>query len=230
MKRVGSGYAWRVVGFALGLATTAAWGPTAAHASRDVYGALGIEPSRVLRSSLLTSRVLPGEGRQVVAIVTFLTGQRDEARAVDVRFAVLQPRGEEHAVLYQRDLGEERGGYVAQGEVALFDLDADGVNEIVLSYDDLSDPLVRQRRAEVLLYEDGRGYRSVWSGLMLYDATRAARKVPPERRDHYAREVDFEATLRTRGKTLILRKTVWAVAGERLERPEVLTESVPLRR
>jgi hypothetical protein len=65
--------------------------------------------------------------------------------------------------------------------------------------------------------------------LLAYDATRAAREIPVERRDRYMRELDIVKTLRTRGVTLYVRKYVIAVAGERLPKPKTVEETFPLR-
>ncbi len=49
-----------------------------------------------------------------------------------------------------------------------------------------------------------------------------------ERRDRYKREVDIIETLRTKGDALVMKKTMIAVAGERLAEPKVILESYPL--
>ena len=43
------------------------------------YDAMGIDVGDVLSGTALTSKVLPGGGTQVVCLVTYLTGKRDEA-------------------------------------------------------------------------------------------------------------------------------------------------------
>jgi hypothetical protein len=130
--------------------------------------------------------------------------------------------------VYTRDIGAERDGYVANGDLLLFDLDRDGVKEIIISYDDFAEPLIDQRIAEVIMH-DGEKLTTGWSGLTEYDATRAAREVPQERRDRYVREFDWISTLRTKGATLFVNKRMIAVAGERLAEPQVVVETFELR-
>ena len=76
---------------------------------------------------------------------------------------------------------------------------------------------------------DGDGFHTGWTGPMEYDATRAARDVPLERRDRFRRRFDFEKTMRSRGMTLFIRKEMIAVAGERLQTPQIVEETFPLR-
>ena len=64
---------------------------------------------------------------------------------------------------------------------------------------------------------------------MEYVATRSARDVPAERRDRFSREIDLAETMRARGVTLFVNKTVYAVAGERLPEPRVLRETFALK-
>jgi hypothetical protein len=194
----------------------------------DAYRALGIEPGDVLSGTVLTARVVPGDDKQVVAVATYLTGKREQDDAVNVRLAVFR-RGESGlAQVYSRDFGAEAGGGVSDGNLQLIDLDMDGVNEIITSYSSYENPLIDQRVGEVILYEEG-GFRTGWSGPFEYDATRAARDVPVERRDRFRREIDFANTMRTRGITLFMTKSVIGVAGERLPEPKVLQETFPLR-
>ncbi len=196
--------------------------------SNRTYQAMGIEAQKVLAGSVLTTRVIPKGGKQIVAMVTYFTGKRDEARAVNVRLEIFNQKGEALSSVYARDFGKENGGYVARGEIELVDLDGDGANEIIVGFENLKDPLVRERKGEIILRDKG-GFRTAWSGILEYDATRAARKIPVERRDRFSREVDILGTLRTRGITLLMKKTVIAVAGERLSEPKVITETFPLR-
>ena len=108
------------------------------------------------------------------------------------------------------------------------DLDGDGINEIIATFDSYEDPLIEQKLAEVLLRDES-GFRTAWSGPLRYDATKAARDVPRERRDRFMREIDLAATLRTRGITLFVNKKVIAIAGERLAEPKIVQETFPLR-
>lgn len=199
--------------------------------SKDVYRLMDLQAKDVLLGPILTSRVLPGlssDPKQVVAVITYMTGKRDEASAVNVRLEVLRREGESLVPFYSRDFGKENGGYVGKGDIELVDLDGDQVNEIIVSYDSYKDPLVTERRAEVLLLSGG-SFQSAWTGPVDYDATKAVRTVPQERRDRYTRALDIPGTLKTRGVTLMVKKTVVAVAGERLEQPRVVQETFPLR-
>jgi len=192
------------------------------------YRAMGLSPQDVLTGTVLKADVLPGAHEQVVCLVTYLTGKQDQAGAVNVRLGVFDASGDKLVPTYTRDFGAERGGYIAGGDLIVLDVDRDGVQEIVVSYDDFEQPLIEQRMAEVILH-DGKSLTTAWSGLLEYDATKAARDVPQERRDMFVREFDWAATLRTRGATLFVRKKVLAVAGERLAEPRVVEETFPLR-
>ena len=209
----------------LACAGAPAWADTAA----EVYRALGIEPAQVLAGTTLNAKVVPGGAKQVVALTTYFTGKTDKSDAVNVRLDVFDRRGKELVPVYKRDIGEVRGGYVAGGDLQVVDLDLDGVNEIIVAYDSYADALIEQRLGEVLLYDKQQGFQIAWSEPLEYDATRAARNVPPERRDRFEREFDIPSTLRAHGVTLFVHKKVLAVAGERLPEPQMVEESFPLR-
>ena len=204
--------------------------PARADNASDIYRSMGLADKQVITGTVLTGKVFPGgDDREIAAVVTHFTGKKDEADAVNVRLGIYRRDGERLVALYERDLGKEAGGYVGRGDLQLVDLDGDGGNEIVLSWDDVRDPLIQVRKAEVIAPEGGGGFRTVWSGPVAYDATRAARGVPPERRDRYTRDIDIPATRRTRGVTLFLTRTTLAVAGERLPEPQTSVETVPFR-
>lgn len=194
--------------------------------SAQVYESMKLEAAQVLSGTVLAARVVPGETKQVVALVTYMTGKKDKAGAVNVVFEVFASSGETLTSIYSRDLGSENGGYVGQGDLQIVDLDGDGVAEIVVTYDDYTDALIEERIGEILAHGP-EGLETIWSGAMKYDATRAARSVPEDRRDRYKRELDVMETLRTKGETLVMKKTVIAVAGERLPEPKVVLESYP---
>ena len=141
---------------------------------------------------------------------------------------MLRGKGNQLAPIYTRDFGAENGGFVGEGDLQLVDLDRDGVNEIVVSFATFADPLIDQRLGEVIFYEKA-GFQTAWAHPVEYDATRAARNVPLERRDRYVRELDLINTMRTRGVTLFFEKKVIAVAGERLPEPKLIQETFPLR-
>jgi len=208
----------------LSCATASARADTAAEA----YRAMGIQPASVLTGTVLTAKVLPGADKQVVSVTTYLTGSRDKDDAVGVRLDVFRRDGEGLTRIYGRDFAKESGGPVGEGELQVLDLDLDGVNEIIASYRSFLDPLVDQRLGEVVLQDNGE-FRNAWSGQLEYDATRAARDVPRERRDRFTREFDFASTMRTRGITLFVNKQMIAVAGERLAQPKIVQETFPLR-
>jgi hypothetical protein len=212
-----------VVAF-LALPVSAARADTAA----EVYKQIGIKAKDVMNSSVATARVLPGEAKQVVSVLTYLTGKRDEVNALGVRLDVYRTEGEKLVPLFTRDAAKENGGYVGRGEVAILDLDGDGVNEIGLYYDNLKNELIQDRRLDIIVY-DGTTFRVAWSGSVSYDATKAVREVPQERRDRYLRKLDLANTRRTKGITLFLTKTMIAVAGERLPQPKLVQETFPLK-
>jgi hypothetical protein len=194
----------------------------------DVYRAMGIPEKKVIGASVLPVKVLPGTEKQTVAIVSYFTGKKSEAEGVNVRLEVFRGDAEGLTSVYARDFGAENGGYVTRGEIQLFDLDGDGNQEILPTWDDVKNPLLDIRRGEVLLHSDG-ALQTAWKGEVRYDATRDARGTPAERRDRFTREVDFASTLRTHGVTLFFKKTVTAVAGETLPAPRIVEETVPMR-
>jgi hypothetical protein len=200
----------------------------AADTATDVYKQMGIRAKDVMNSSVATARVLPGDAKQVVAVVTYLTGKKDEVHALGVRLDVYRNDGDKLVPLYTLDAGQENGGYVGRGEVALLDLDGDGVNEIGLYYDNLKNDLIQDRRLDVVIY-DGTAFHVAWSGSVSYDATKAVRDVPADRRDRFLRKLDLANTRRTKGVTLFLTKTMIAVAGSRLPQPKQVQETFPLK-
>ena len=210
------------------LGTAPALATSPEFAGAEAYRALGIEPGSVLSGTVLQARTMPGEPKQGVVVVSYFTGSKREEDAVNVRLAVLEPSAGTLVPLYERDLGAEQKGRVANGDLQVVDLDLDGVNEIIVSWDSFADPLVEQRLGEVIVHGPD-GFRTAWSGALEYDATRAARDLPRERRDRWQREVDVPATLKSRGATLVFERRVLAVAGERLEPPKVVRETFPLR-
>ncbi len=216
---------WIELGLILALAA-----PTTAMAQSGVkaYKALGLKPQAVLSSTVLNAKVMPGGRKQVVCIVTYITGKDDKADAVNVRMGVFDEAGEGLVSVYTRDFGVEHEGFIANGDLLVLDIDRDGVSEIIVSYDDFGDPLIEQRLGEVILYRDNR-LDVAWTGLVEYDATKDARKIPQERRDRYVREFDWSSTIRTRGATLFVNKTMIAVAGERLAEPQIVQETFTLR-
>jgi hypothetical protein len=221
---VQTGYARKAAGvLVVALASPLALAETAAEA----YRAMGIRPADVLTGTVLSAKVLPGADKQVVAVTTYFTGSKGRDDAVGVRLDVFA-RGQGLTRLYGREFGQETAGPVAAGELQLVDLDMDGVSEIIASYQTFKDPLIEQRVGEVILHDEA-GFRTAWSGPLRYDATKAAREIPLERRDRYEREIDISRTLGTRGITLFCTKTVIAVAGERLPQPKVVQETFPLR-
>ena len=199
-----------------------------ADTATDVFKQMGIPAKNVMNSSVATSRVVPGDAKQVVAVVTYLTGKKDEADALGVRLAAYRSEGDGLVPIFSLDAAKENGGYVGRGEVELIDLDGDGVSEIGFYYDNLANGLIQDRHLDVIV-NDGKSFRTAWSGSVSYDATKAVRDVPVERRDRYLRKLDLAATRRTKGLTLFMTKTVIAVAGERLPQPKQLQETFSLK-
>jgi hypothetical protein len=194
----------------------------------DAYAAMGIVSSRVLTGTVSPALVAPGRTKQVVAVVTYLTGSRERDDAVNVRLEVFERQATGLVSLYARDLGKEYPGGVGNGDLQLVDLDGDGINEIIVSFDSFADPLIEQRRGELILREAS-AFRVAWTGHLKYDATKDARGVPQERRDRYQREINVASTLRGRGRVLVIDKKVIAVAGEPLAEPQWVQETFPLR-
>jgi hypothetical protein len=199
-----------------------------ADGASEAYRALGVKPQKVLSGTVINSKVVPGGGKQVVCIATYLTGKKGKSDAVNIKLGVFVPREVGLDPVYLRDLGAERGGYIDRGDLQLLDLDGNGINEIVVTFDSYEDPLIEQKLSEVIIYGES-GFATAWSGAVEYDATKAARNVPEQRRDRFVRELDLPNTLRTRGVTLFFNKKMIAVAGERLAEPKMVEETFPLR-
>ena len=195
----------------------------------EAYAAMGIDKGRVISGTQTKARVLPGDDKQVVCLVAYMSGKREKDATIRLRLAVLETQGKAFTVAWERDLSAAYEGKVGEGDLQVFDLDRDGQSEIVVSFDLFSTPLIRQRFGEVLVWEEGT-FKTAWSGPLKYDATKAVRDVPVERRDSFIRELDLASTLRTRGVTLFFNKTMIAVAGERLAEPKVVEETFPLRK
>jgi hypothetical protein len=203
-------------------------GAVLADSALDAYKALGIDEGKVMNGTTFTVQVMPGEGKQVVSMTTYLTGEKKDSIALGVRLDVLQPQNGELVAVYTRHFGDENGGYVADGNLQVLDLDRNGVNEIIVSYGDFKNPLIDHVVGEVIFYEEN-GFETVWKGPMEYDATRAARDVPAERRDRYLRVLDPIETMRSGGATLVFNKSMIAVAGQRLPTPKAVQETFPIR-
>jgi hypothetical protein len=205
-------------------AATAARADTAA----DVFQQMGIKATDVMNSSVATAKVLPGDAKQVVAVVTYLTGKKDEVNALGVKLEVYRQEGPSLSRVYSMDASKENGGSVGRGEVAILDLDGDGISEIGFYYDNLKNSLIQERRLDVIVFDEG-VFRIAWNGAVNYDATKAVREIPVERRDRYMRKLDFANTRRTKGITLFMTKTMISVAGERLAQPKEIQETFPLK-
>lgn len=198
-------------------------------AGTEAYAVMGIDKGKVISATLTTARVLPGDDKQLVCLVAYLSGKKEKNSAVKLRLAVLRVSEGSYTMVWEQDFSAKYGGNVGEGNLELLDLDRDGQSEIIVSFDLFSEPLIRQRLGEVIVWEQD-GFKTAWSGLFEYDATKAVRDVPVERRDHFIRELDLISTLRTRGVTLFFNKTMIAVAGQRLAEPKVVEETFPLRK
>jgi hypothetical protein len=210
------------------LAAVVASGAARAEGQADIYRAMGIRPEGVLSGTVMQARVLPGADKQTVALVTYLSGKKEDAEAVGIRLAVFKREGEKLRSVYDRDFAAENKGFVGRGEIELVDLDGDGRTEIVATWDNARSRVIEERRGEVVMME-GDAFVVAWAGAMSYDATKAAREVPQDRRDRYERSFDIAATMRTRGLTLFVTKKLTHVAGERLSEPRIVRETFPLR-
>ena len=200
-----------------------------AAAGVEAYAAMGIDKGRVINATQTAARVLPGDDKQLVCLVAYLSGKKASNAAVKLRLAVLEQSEGKYIPVWEQDFSAKYGGMVGEGNLELLDLDRDGQSEIIVTFDLFSEPLIRQRFGEVIVWEED-GFKTGWSGPFEYDATKAVRDVPVERRDHFIRELDLISTLRTRGVTLFFNKTMIAVAGERLAEPKVVEETFPLRK
>jgi hypothetical protein len=218
-----------LLSFSIGMLLT-----TQLFAGVEVYEAIGVDKGKVISGTQASAKVLPSSAnsdddeKQIVCLVSYFTGKKDKANAVNLKLAVLREIDGKLQPIWVQDFGAKYGGFVGDGDLQLFDLDRDGQSEMIVSFDLFSDPLIKQRLAEVIVWEE-KSFKTGWSGEFEYDATKAVRDVPVERRDRYVRELDLANTLRTRGVTLFFNKTMISVAGERLAEPKVIEETFPLR-
>lgn len=202
--------------------------PALCAVAADAYRALGIDTAAVLSGTSTTAKVVPGASKQFISVTSYMTGKRSEADAVEVRLDIFQTVDGKLVPIYQRAFGAERGGYVAEGNLQVIDLDMDGVAEIVVSYESFASPVIAERVAEVLVYGED-GFEVAWSGPIRYDATKAVRDVPRERRDSFRRDLDLGKTMATRGAELHWNKRMTAIAGETLADPRLVDEVFPFR-
>lgn len=200
-----------------------------ATAGVEAYAAMGIDKGKVISATQTTARVLPGDAKQLVCLVAYFSGTNEKNPVVKLRLAVLEESDGKYTPVWEQDFSAKYEGNVGEGNLELLDLDRDGQSEIVVTFDLFTEPLIRQRFGEVIVWDED-GFKTGWSGWFEYDATKAVRDVPVERRDHFIRELDLINTLRTRGVTLFFNKTMIAVAGERLVEPKVVEETFPLRK
>ena len=200
-----------------------------ASAGVEAYATMGIDKGKVISATQTTSRVLPGDDKQVVCLVAYFSGKSAKTATIKLRLAVLEGDDKNYTLVWEQDFSAKYGDNVGEGNLELLDLDRDGQSEIVVTFDLFSDPLIRQRFGEVIVWDEDQ-FKTGWSGPFEYDATKAVRDVPVERRDHFVRELDLISTLRTRGVTLFFNKTMISVAGERLVEPKVVEETFPLRK
>lgn len=194
----------------------------------EAYKTMGIDKGKVISGTQTSARVLPGDDKQLVCLVAYFSGKGKDP-TVKLRLAVLEGDKDGYTTAWEQDFSTKYAGNVGEGNLELLDLDRDGQAEIIVTFDLFSDPLIRQRFGEVIVWDEER-FTTAWSGPFEYDATKAVRDVPLERRDHFVRELDLINTLRTRGVTLFFNKTMIAVAGERLAEPKVVEETFPLRK
>jgi hypothetical protein len=200
-----------------------------ASAGVEAYAAMGIDKNRVISGTQTTAQVLAGDEKQIVCLVAYMSGKKEKT-SIKLHLAVLESLdGKKHKLIWEQDLSAKYGDSVGEGNLELLDLDRDGQSEIVISFDLFTDPLIKQRFGEVIVWDEDQ-FKTAWSGPFEYDATKSVRDVPVERRDHFVRELDLVNTLRTRGVTLFFNKTMIAVAGERLVEPKVVEETFPLRK
>ena len=190
---------------------------------------MGIDKGKVISATQAISRVLPGDDKQTVCLVAYFSGKSAKTATIKLRLAVLEGDDKNYTLVWEQDFSAKYGDSVGEGNLELLDLDRDRQSEIVVTFDLFSNPLIRQRFGEVIVWDEDR-FKTGWSGSFEYDATKAVRDVPVERRDHFVRELDLISTLRTRGVTLFFDKTMISVAGERLAEPKVVEETFPLRK
>ncbi len=170
---------------------------------------------------------LDGDGRREgVLLVVALTGEKDPARATEVLLGTWDAEGgEKGELLWSRHVAAETGQPAHDGEMEILDLDGDGRQEIVLSWDrGLRRGLV-DRWAEIWTFPDPRRPVKVWEGPWGRD-TRLDRETPADRKESFEREIDYGATRAARGRAIVFRDTWRMIAGKALDPPRVTTKRV----
>ncbi len=170
---------------------------------------------------------LDGDGRREgVILVVALTGEKDPARATEVLLGTWDASaGEKGELLWSRHVVAETGQPAHDGEMEILDLDGDGQQEIVLSWNRGLRPGLVDRWAEIWTVPDPRHPVKVWEGPWGRD-TRLDRETPAGRKESFQREIDYGATRAAKGRALVFRDTWRMIAGKVLDPPRVTTKRV----
>ena len=194
-------------------------------------GGVPRDPRKVRRGTELTvTRTvtdLDGDGRREgVMLVEVLTGEKDPARATEVILGTWDAgAGEKGELLWSRCVTADTGQPAHDGEMEILDLDGDGQQEIVLSWDRGLRPGLVDRWAEIWTVPDPRRPVRVWEGPWGRD-TRLDEQTPPAKRSSFEREIDYGATRAAKGRGIVFRDTWRMIEGQALDPPRVTRERV----
>ena len=134
-----------------------------APAGVEAYKAMGIDKGKVINATQTSAQVLPGDSKQLVCLVAYLSGKKEKNAAIKLRLAVLEGSDGEYTPVWDQDFSSKYGVNVGEGNLELLDLDRDGQAEIIVTFDLFSDPLIRQRFGEVIVWDEDH-FKTAWSG------------------------------------------------------------------
>lgn len=208
------------------------------------------DPRDVPREAQLTTtrakHDLDRDGRfEALVLVNALTGEHQPERAAEVILGIIgsddsdgakaamvksqakkrkraadRNRGE---LLWVRHVMKDTGKPAHDGEITAFDLDGDGVTELMLSWDRSISSEQVDRWAEIYSVHDAQAPRKVWEGVVEKD-TRRDSQTPASQREHFRREIDFSATRAAIGRAIVFTKTHRMIAGKSVEPPRATSE------
>ncbi len=193
---------------------------------------LPVDPRDVPREAQLTVTEahadLDGDGKaEVILVVNALTGDSDPIRGSEVIFGVAEgvPAPARGRLLWSRHVVAETGKAAHDGEIAAVDLDGDGKSELILTWDQSLSADRTERWGEIYVMSDLSRPRRVWEGSWERD-TRSDPETPAAQREWFRRDIDYGATRRAAGQSIVFRKIQAMQGGVRIDPARVESEWV----
>ncbi|RMG48473.1 MAG: hypothetical protein D6718_01685 [Acidobacteria bacterium] len=175
-----------------------------------------------------TTADLDRDGRpEGLILVNAMTGEQDPARASEVVVGITAPdEGDRRgALLWSRHVMSETGRPAHDGELTVVDLDGDGRQELILTWDRSLSPKRIDRWAEIYATEQLRQPRKIWEGAWERD-TRRDPRTPAAEREWFRREIDYRATRKAAGRAVVFVKRIGMAAGKAVDPPKGVQERV----